>query len=959
VRRHFHETVGALLAENFSQRIADWGDQNGVRFSGHPLQEEDLIYHVLNHGDMFRFVEPMQIPAVDLPMPDRGARWNFWMPKLLSSVAQFKNRPAMVGLLDPIIYRPQMELTPLAGDFRRIVNMGAFSGVNQFQTYLFWQLYDPVVYRGMNEYVGRLSLALRGARHASTVGLYYPIETFQANFVPSPNFWARVDLLTAEWQALSAIQDNLDSTARNLANAGIDFNWVHGDWLRDAVLDGGVLVVGPHRFSTIVLPCVEVLPLPVAEKLEQFRQAGGRVELVERRPELGDNAADHASVAAIFSGSPTVTAADLPATLGAVVPPDFELRVEPPARQGTEQEFFVARFVRDGRRLTYLVNNATTAVTPVLTLAGDVSRRVAVYNPLDGSISGRQLPGTLTIAASSSLLVVENPATVPGEEYQPPVPQDSVVNGDFNDRSGMTNTTAQWFGGFPPGWSGGNNSAYAVVSLNGATYANLGELTSASPFNPITQEVATVGVTTDVRLTFTLTNLQTAPSTVGVALYGPGRANLGNTNFQTPGTFTHTVKRVAPGTPLEIAFWGVAKSPAMGLTGVGIEYAASTFRWHGGNGETWSNGGGGWLDQSDGTAANWMNAKPVIAQFTSASAGTDVVVAPAGVTVSDLQWSDRSFHVSGGPITMTNSKWSVAAGHNVRAANRLEGTGGFVKFGEGILVLSGTNQYAGPTIVEAGRLIIDGDHTSAGGDVVVRPGAALGGDGTLGGNLAFEAGAAWVFAPQSRLTVSGVVIGGFQLSRMQGLDAATPDGRYRLIEGVVDDAEQFSPVGEASALDLGGVRRAWLEIGAEAVDLVVAPAAESFAGWSQQHGLSGAAADPAAAPAGDGIANLLKYAFNLDPLRHEGTGQYPGEFRGLPYLEGASGDYLQVIYYRDPAKTDIRVVPVWKAQLSESAGWTEVSDRQMLGSRDGIEEWRARLPLDGGQGFIRVQVESE
>ena len=140
---------------------------------------------------------------------------------------------------------------------------------------------------------------------------------------------------------------------------------------------------------------------------------------------------------------------------------------------------------------------------------------------------------------------------------------------------------------------------------------------------------------------------------------------------------------------------------------------------------------------------------------------------------------------------------------------------------------------------------------------------------------------------------------------------------------------------------------------------MVAPAAQSFAGWSQQHGLSGAAADPAAAPAGDGIATLLKYAFNLDPLHHEGTGQYPGEFRGLPYVEGVSGDYLQLIYYRDPAKTDIRVVPAWKAQLSEAAGWTEVFDRQMLRSQDGIEAWRARLPLDGGQGFITIQVESE
>jgi hypothetical protein len=123
--------------------------------------------------------------------------------------------------------------------------------------------------------------------------------------------------------------------------------------------------------------------------------------------------------------------------------------------------------------------------------------------------------------------------------------------------------------------------------------------------------------------------------------------------------------------------------------------------------------------------------------------------------------------------------------------------------------------------------------------------------------------------------------------------------------------------------------------------------------------LTGAAADPAAAPAGDGIANLLKYAFNLDPLRHEGTGQYPGEYRGLPYLAPVTGDHLELIYYRDPTKTDIRMVPVWTEQLSQVTGWAEVSDRQMLGAQDGIEAWRARLPLEVGSGFMRIQVESD
>ena len=954
VRRHFYETVSVVLAQNFSQRIADWADQNGVLSAGHPLQEEDLYYHVIHYGDMFRFVEPMQIPACDLPMPDRGATWNYWMPKYLSSVAQFKNRPIVSALLDPIIYRAKPNLTPLPQDFRRIVNMAVFSGVNQFQTYLAWDQYDPATYRGMSEYLGRLSLALRGARNAATVALYYPIETFQANFIPAPDFWT---MPVTEWQTLRSLQGTLNNAAQNLCKAGIDFNWLHGDWIRDAVVEGGELVVGSHRYATVVLPRVELLPLAVAQKLEQFRQAGGRVVLVESRPVLGDSLSEHATVSGLFASQPVVAVGNLVTELGAVAPPDFSVRVQPPVEEGSTQEFFSARFVRDGRRITYLVNNGLTTTAPTLTLAGSAAGRVAVYNPLDGSITGHDLPGTLTISPSSSLLVVENPATVPSTNYQPPASGQTVVNGDFSDRTGMTNTSTDWSGGFPLGWSGGKNSAYAVKVVGGVAYANLGEITSAAPFKPITQQVGMVETTTDVRLNFTLANLQSGSSTVGVAIYGPDRVNLGNASFTNAGAFTHTVKGVAPGTPLEIAFWGVATTPAMGLTGVGVQFSESAFAWNGGAMGLWSNGGGGWSDKLDGGASTWSNAKPVSAHFTNSAVGTQVAVGPGGVTVSDVLVSGGQYSFTGGSITMTNTAWSVAAGASASVAGSLLGTGGLTKSGGGALVLSGSNNYSGPTIVESGSLIIDGDHGSIISDVVVRPGATLGGVGVVGRNLAFDPGSGWFFAPGPGLTVAGLVNGGFDVSQVQNLHSTTPVGRYRLITGAVDPAE-FSPIGQDAAMDIGGVRRAWFEVGPASLDLVVAAAAQSFSGWLEQYGLSGADAAMTAAPAGDGIPNLLKYAFNLDPTLHEGAGMVPGEYRGLPQYTTAAGSHLEMIYFRDTAKPDIDVTPVWKTSLEETPGWSEVPDLQMIDAQGGIEQWRARIPMDDERGFMKIQVDT-
>jgi len=132
-----------------------------------------------------------------------------------------------------------------------------------------------------------------------------------------------------------------------------------------------------------------------------------------------------------------------------------------------------------------------------------------------------------------------------------------------------------------------------------------------------------------------------------------------------------------------------------------------------------------------------------------------------------------------------------------------------------------------------------------------------------------------------------------------------------------------------------------------------------FADWLQFHGLTGVAAQPGATPAGDGISNLLKYAFNLDPKQHVGIGKFPHQYYGLPYLEASPvGDYLHLIYFRDPAKPNIRLVPVWQSKLQESSAWNEVSDREFLGIQEGVERWRARIPMAGGlrQGFMRLNV---
>ncbi len=59
---------------------------------------------------------------------------------------------------------------------------------------------------------------------------------------------------------------------------------------------------------------------------------------------------------------------------------------------------------------------------------------------------------------------------------------------------------------------------------------------------------------------------------------------------------------------------------------------------------------------------------------------------------------------------------------------------------------------------------------------------------------------------------------------------------------------------------------------------------DRFATAAQAAGLSGEAAAPESAPQGDGVANLHKYAFNLDMHRADGGTMSQGGVRGLPSL---------------------------------------------------------------------------
>jgi len=128
-----------------------------------------------------------------------------------------------------------------------------------------------------------------------------------------------------------------------------------------------------------------------------------------------------------------------------------------------------------------------------------------------------------------------------------------------------------------------------------------------------------------------------------------------------------------------------------------------------------------------------------------------------------------------------------------------------------------------------------------------------------------------------------------------------------------------------------------------------------FSTIEQQSAISG----PNGNPSGDGVVNLLKYAFNLDPHAAIGAPPLSGPTAtGLPVvgtISGAGGPYVTLTYRRLDSATDL----TYSVEKSSTLGsFTAASVTEDILSDDGtIKVVRAKMPIGtSDKQFLRVRV---
>lgn len=247
----------------------------------------------------------------------------------------------------------------------------------------------------VNEYTGRITAMLTGARVASSVALFYPINMFQMEYKPIKRMhWGT-------WQP--ARQKAWDSLQAKMLNADVNYNIIHPDWLSNAKIKGSELKIGSGSYRYLVMPDVEVISTKVLSKIQQFEAVGGTVLWVDDTPSAGAYPAEDATVtkAVATAGYSALTAEKVVERITNPYNNAFKLQV-------SSDQILTTRFNRSGQSLYFLVNPTGAPATAQLDY-GENSGILRVYNPVSGDITESAKSAEVKIDGYRSVLVLSEP----------------------------------------------------------------------------------------------------------------------------------------------------------------------------------------------------------------------------------------------------------------------------------------------------------------------------------------------------------------------------------------------------------------------------------------------------------------------------------------------------------------------------------------------------------------------
>ena len=284
-RYRYHDFIAELFARSFADTVGGWCGAHGIALTGHMMEEPTLRSQTAALGEAMRSYRSFGLPGIDMLCNNH----EFTTAKQAQSAARQYGREGVLSELygvtgwdaDFRMYKHQGDWQAALGVTVRVPHLSWYSmqgeAKRDYPASISYQSPWYKEWRLLEDHFARVNTALTRGKARVKVAVVHPVESFWLHWGPNDK--------------TASIREDLDWRFLNLTDwlikGCVDFDFI-SESLFPALCEKACapLKVGEMTYDTVIVPGCETLRSTTLDRLEAFREAGGRLIFLGSAPTL-------------------------------------------------------------------------------------------------------------------------------------------------------------------------------------------------------------------------------------------------------------------------------------------------------------------------------------------------------------------------------------------------------------------------------------------------------------------------------------------------------------------------------------------------------------------------------------------------------------------------------------------------------------------------------------------------
>ncbi len=286
-RYKYHDFIAELFAVSFADTVGNWCTENNIALTGHMMEEPSLHSQTAALGEAMRSYRSFRLPGIDMlcnshefttAKQAQSAVHQFGYEGMLSELygvtgwdcdfRTYKHQGDWQACLGVTIRVPHLSWYAMKGEAKR-----------DYPASIHYQSPWYKKYNLIEDHFARVNTALTRGKPVVKVGVIHPVESFWLHWGPNDKS--------------AVFRESLDERFKNvtswLLEGSIDFDFISESLLPTLCEKGSApLKVGKMEYDAIIVPGCETLRKTTVERLEAFRDCGGKLIFMGDAPTLCD-----------------------------------------------------------------------------------------------------------------------------------------------------------------------------------------------------------------------------------------------------------------------------------------------------------------------------------------------------------------------------------------------------------------------------------------------------------------------------------------------------------------------------------------------------------------------------------------------------------------------------------------------------------------------------------------------